>query len=108
MKPAWTFVTYAESDSEPGVEYVIDRRPDGAYRCACLSFRFARGLVGTPGKSCRHLRAYLAGLAGDTAALMTAAGLARPADVRTVRIAAETFTFRRAIAFGGLKAGGAR
>ena len=91
----WSGVTFAESDSEPGVEHAIERRPDGAHRCACMSFRFARGQVGSSSKSCKHLRAYLGGVIPPQAVAHLAP------TVRTV--AGETFTFR-AMAFGGLRA----
>jgi len=39
----WSHVTYAESESEPGVEHEIKvRRADGHLGCSCLTNRFRK------------------------------------------------------------------
>ncbi len=94
----WEHVTYAESDDKPGVEYEIMRRPDGFMKCACESFRFARGEFGTPSKTCKHIRTWRTG--GDVAngQPVFVQRLVQPGPlVRGAKVAGETFTFRRAM-----------
>ena len=100
----WTYVTSVESDTKPGKEYVIERRGDGAMRCACERFRFTRGEIGSTQKTCKHLLA-LNGMAAPVLASFKASQSVK----ETVRVAIEsggrshmeTFTFRRAISFDG-------
>lgn len=112
----WTRVTFAESDAKPGKAYAIERREDGALRCACESFRFRRGEIGTVAKTCKHLDAFRA---LDFNAQLFASATTATASVptRTYRKTArggtvvtetrETFTFtRRAMNFGSVPTGG--
>jgi len=98
----WEYVTSAESDDKPGKTYAIDRREDGAMRCACERFRFTKGQIGTPGKTCKHLLAYQA--AGGQEVFVQR--LTQPsAPTRGTKVVGETFTFRRAITFGSMTGG---
>lgn len=89
-KPTWDHVTFAASESEPGVYHEIKRRrEDGHLGCGCLAYRFKRGE-----KTCKHLRAY-----------DKSNSEYRPDQIeRVVQIDGERFTFsrRRAISIGAL------
>lgn len=88
----WTYLTYVESDTRPGTYYSIEARAgDGVLRCACHSFRFAPGQLGTPGKTCKHLVAYGAGAALNI--------FGKHGGTSSLKTAGETFTFRRAFSF---------
>jgi len=87
----WTKVATIWSESEPGKTYDIKRRADGVYGCGCTAYRFAKGE-----KTCKHLRAYLAGEAMD--AMRAVKPTVGQESVR-VSSAGETFRVKRAIAF---------
>lgn len=88
----WEHLADVESDSEIGKTYEIKRSAAGQVGCECPSYRFKRGE-----KTCKHLRAYLA---GDQ---MDARRAVKPTVVHErVRISSggEMFTVtRRAITF---------
>ena len=52
----WTHEAYVESDTEIGRAYEIKRSADGRLGCECPRYRFKRGE-----KTCKHLRAFVAG-----------------------------------------------
>ena len=87
----WTLEGSVESSSEPGVQHQVKRHRDGRLGCDCLAYRFKRG-----DKTCRHIHAYLA--AGPL--VPVAPGLGYSSAIRVVHAAQETFTVRRALAFG--------
>lgn len=107
---SWTHVTFAESDDKPGVEYEVERRADGAMKCGCMSFRFARGEFGSANKTCKHIREWSA--LAPSMVLDASTPITRKVNVQVRRKTAtgapvvsahvETFTFRRAITFGRL------
>lgn len=87
----WTYLATVRSESEPDRSYDIKRGTNGMLGCGCLAFRFKKGE-----KTCKHLRAYLAGEAVDARPVRQQV---RPETVR-VKSDNETFTVtRRAISF---------
>lgn len=105
QKVAWESVTFVESDSEPGVEHEIVRA-GSAYKCGCMSFRFAKGAIGSVEKTCKHLRAYRISAATGISGQVFIQAIVQPArPVRGAKVVGETFTFR-AMAFGRLQMGG--
>lgn len=99
----WTHVTFSASDDKPGKEYEIERRWDGALRCSCESFRFKRGKLGTPAKTCKHMLALSAsGRVPDDPLIAKGTAVTFTVKRETTKRTVETFTFRRAISFGGL------
>lgn len=108
MAVQWDYVTEVESDSEPGTWHEIKRRrTDGHLGCDCGRYRFAK----KANKTCQHIEAYRS--LGLTAQVLEAVGPASRAveavpAYATARRGAETFTFKRAITFGSIPAGGGR
>lgn len=100
----WVHEAFVSSDSEPGVEHEIERNEDGALRCQCMSFRFAKGKIGTATKTCRHLQA-LEYLPHQTVAAPTPPRPNAQVSMTTAKGSRETFRFRRSISFGPLGGG---
>lgn len=84
-------LTFAESDERAGVEYEIAKLPDGNFACACMGFVFDKHVP----KTCKHISAY----AGVEPTGAFEGGTF--SDAVVAQVAHETFTFRRAISFGG-------
>lgn len=106
---AWAHVTDVESDADPGTTYAIERRADGALRCACMAYRFCRGKQGDPAKTCKHIAAftnaaYTAG-ANSIVVRKSINDLAKARRAGQPVTETETFTLRRAITFEPLGSG---
>jgi hypothetical protein len=98
----WTHVAYVASESEEGVSHEIKRnRRSGRLGCDCTAYRFARATH----KTCKHIDALLVGEAVQPFPKMPTGALVQPTTMQAearITIKNETFTVRRAIAFGGL------
>jgi hypothetical protein len=93
MRAAWTRLGTVESDSEPGVEHVIEQvGTTEAFRCDCMAYRFARGKVGSVEKRCKHILALL-GAQPVVPSHQLVTG-------QRTKVRGEQFTVRRAFNFG--------
>jgi len=82
-----THVTWAESTTEPGLEYQIVRRPSRELKCACLGWAFSKARP----KSCIHIEAY----AGVAPSYAPRPGVVRtPAPIVRPDVTVGTVTFR--------------
>lgn len=102
-KAEWQHETWVDSDTARDVEYEIVRRRGGnQLRCACLGYTFSKARP----KTCKHIDAYHA--PQTRVAAVAVAVRVQPEPKRSVTVKGETFTFRRAFAFGEIPTGGDR